>query len=630
MGFIILMKILTLHCDFIRFKPVRKAIKEAEAIEKKETEVKDALVVLTAVEKSDEDKPSAIVDGLIANIKDVAKKVKTKKVVLYPYAHLSASLASPKAAMQILKDATKKLRKSFKVTAAPFGWYKQFNIQCKGHPLSELSREITAEIEIKKGKEAKEKKEIEKEGIMKEILIILPDGQIKKRKEIDKKEYENVEIVIKDELGERKSGGKEPLHLKLMKQLEIAGVENRVSDAGNLRYLPKGEFVVELLKDLCWNIFVGRLNALPTKTPCIISKEDAGAKWMMEKFPERLYKVMPGREEKKQEFYLRPACDYGTFSIFKDATISYKNLPLLLYEFEDNSWRYEQRGELLGMYRIRNFMMADLHTMCADLDQAFIEYEKQIREFAIQIYYELGFKPVAIILNCKRDFFDKYKKNFQEWAKNSRLPIVIKLFSVMKTYKVAWADVVAFDNLKRCMELTTVQLDTESSKHWNIAYIGKDNKKRFPLFLHTGIGIDRTIAALLENAAALKIPQFALWLCPTQVRIVPVSERYVTEAVDIARDLNEKQFVRADVDDRNLHVEKKIFEAEQEWIPYVLCLGKRELEKGVLTVRIRSTGEKEKEMKPAEFKKIVKEAIADMPFKPLPSPMLLSKRPKFV
>ncbi|UZE94189.1 MAG: threonine--tRNA ligase [Candidatus Pacearchaeota archaeon] len=620
------MKILTLHCDYIRFKPVKKAISKPEEIKKGAREIKECLVVLSAVEKKDEKYKDAIVKNLITEVRDIAKQVKAKKIVLYPYVHLTSEPSSPSTALYILKQAEKKLSKTkLKVVRAPFGWYKEFEIKCKGHPLSELSREISIEEVAKK-----EKEEIKGEGKMKELFVILPTGEIKKKKQVSKKEYPEIKIVIKDELGERKKEGKEPPHLRLMRTMEIASHETRVSDAGNLRYLPKGKLIVDLIKDLCREVFVVRLGGMPTKTPCIVSKEDPGAKWMMEQFPERLYKVLPGRAEKRQEFYLRPACDYGTLSILKDASISYKNLPFGLYEFENDSWRYEQRGELLGMYRIRNFMMADLHTMCADINQAFREYEKQIKQFAIQIYYEIGFKPVAVVLNCKEDFFKKYKKQFVEWVKIFKMPIIVKLFSVMKTYKIAWVDVVALDNLKRSMEVTTVQLDTETPKHWDITYTGKDNKKHYPIILHTGIGIDRTIAAILENAASQKNPILPFWLSPTQVRIVPISEKFIEQAQDLAVELNEEEpFVRADIDDRPLHVERRILEAEQEWVPYIVCIGKRELDKQVLSVRTRITG-KVKEMKAKEFKKILQEGQGGMPWKPLPLPKLLSKRPKFV
>ncbi|MBI4981515.1 threonine--tRNA ligase [Candidatus Woesearchaeota archaeon] len=143
------MKILTIHADFIEFESKKKAIKDAEEIPEKagKKRIEECLVVFTAVEKRDESNIPGTVQQYLKEIKDIASQVKAVNIVLYPYAHLSSSLSAPKKAEEALKEAEKLLSadKSFKVTRAPFGWYKSFNISCKGHPLSELSREFTAE-----------------------------------------------------------------------------------------------------------------------------------------------------------------------------------------------------------------------------------------------------------------------------------------------------------------------------------------------------------------------------------------------------------------------------------------------------------------------------------------------------
>jgi len=149
------MKILAIHSDYLNFEPKKKAIKDAEEVDKKEVKVKDCLVVFSAVEKNDEKNPEEVLKKYIKEIENIAKQVKTKNIVLYPYAHLSSNLANPNVAVKILKDAEKGLKK-YNITRAPFGWYKSFEIKCKGHPLSELSREISVEKAGKK-KQAVEK-----------------------------------------------------------------------------------------------------------------------------------------------------------------------------------------------------------------------------------------------------------------------------------------------------------------------------------------------------------------------------------------------------------------------------------------------------------------------------------------
>ena len=156
------MKILFLHVDYIKFKPLKKALKSMESLsekEKEEKEMKDCLVALTAVEKRDEN-VEKIVFEFVKNIKEVAEDVKTNKIVLYPYAHLSSNLSSPDRAVKVLDEAESKLKKEkFEVSRAPFGYYKEFELKVKGHPLSELSREIVIGEEEEKKETPKKRKE---------------------------------------------------------------------------------------------------------------------------------------------------------------------------------------------------------------------------------------------------------------------------------------------------------------------------------------------------------------------------------------------------------------------------------------------------------------------------------------
>src|SRR3989338_581097 len=125
------MKILTIHSDYIKFKAVKKAIKDIPEADKTEKTVKECLVVLTAVEKKDENNKEAIVKKLVHEIKDISSQLKTDNIVLYPYAHLSNNLANPKDAVAILDLAETELKKEFKVTKSSFGWYKEFELKTK-------------------------------------------------------------------------------------------------------------------------------------------------------------------------------------------------------------------------------------------------------------------------------------------------------------------------------------------------------------------------------------------------------------------------------------------------------------------------------------------------------------------
>src|SRR3989338_6038032 len=173
------MKLLLIHADFIEFKIKEKAIQAAEEFEEKESRTEDCLVVFTAVEKADEKDPNKAADMLVSEIEDVAMQVKAENVVLYPYAHLSSNLAIPSVAKDVLKMARKKLQDKFSVSYAPFGWYKEFNIKTKGHPLSELSRELNVDTIGDKHKEGDVSEAVKKEEQLKsEWYIIEPDGKL--------------------------------------------------------------------------------------------------------------------------------------------------------------------------------------------------------------------------------------------------------------------------------------------------------------------------------------------------------------------------------------------------------------------------------------------------------------------
>ena len=142
------MKLLAIHSDFIEFKAKKKAFKKAEEDVSKEVErVEECLVIFTAAESSDEAGAAKVLENYVAEVKSISEQVNCNKIVLYPYAHLSSDLSNPSFALKIMQDAEKELKKSkdYEVYRAPFGWYKSFNISCKGHPLSELSRKIGCE-----------------------------------------------------------------------------------------------------------------------------------------------------------------------------------------------------------------------------------------------------------------------------------------------------------------------------------------------------------------------------------------------------------------------------------------------------------------------------------------------------
>jgi threonyl-tRNA synthetase len=188
--------------------------------------------------------------------------------------------------------------------------------------------------------------------------------------------------------------------------------------------------------------------------------------------------------------------------------------------------------------------------------------------------------------------------------------------------------------MDKATALSTVQVDHENGKRYEIKYIDKEGKKRYPILLHCSPSgaIERVIYALLEFAAMDekkgKVPSLPLWLSPIQVRLLPISDKHVEKCVEIAN-IMKANGVRADVDDTSSTLDKKVLNAEQSWVPYICVVGDKELKSGKLSVRLRVEKEK-KEMGLDEIIKEINEKCNGMPKADNSLPVLLSKRPIFV
>lgn len=209
-------------------------------------------------------------------------------------------------------------------------------------------------------------------------------------------------------------------------------------------------------------------------------------------------------------------------------------------------------------------------------------------------------------------------------------PALVEVWEERFFYFVAKFELNFIDNAKKAACLSTVQIDVENSERFGIDYIDRHNVKARPL-LHTSVSdsVDRNVYALLEHQARLmakgKKAQWPTWLAPTQVRLVPISERHTAGAPALADRLP----FRVDVDDRDSRVSKKVREAEKQWVPYTVVVGDREVDgEGTLTVRPR-VGERF-EATLVELTARLDAEVQGKPSRPLNGPRLLSRQPIFV
>lgn len=616
------MRILLIHADSLEFE-VKQPTPVAEEVpaEKRSGRLDEVLVVFAAAEEDDEGKTAELSKRAAKEIADVAGKVKAERVAIYPYAHLSPSLAPPKAAVELLDAAAKELRSlGLEVHRLPFGWYKAFKLSCKGHPLSELSRTISAEAE-------EEAEEIE--GVQSRRIVLTPEGE---EHELDLSNVDACvplvknpslrQLVLSEELG--KKCGEEPAHIKLMRRLELVDYEP-ASDSGHFRFYPNGALIKGLLEDRAVQL-AEEMGASRIETPVLYRADEPDIAEQATKFRQKDYKIkLPNKL-----LLLRFAGDFGLFKIMKNTGMSHRQLPIRIFELSP-SFRLEQSGECVGLKRLRAFTMPDIHCFCKDLVQGMEEYERLFRAYA-KIFNAMG-ADFVVAFRVVEDFYRQNKDFVIKLLKAVKRPALIELLAERKHYWVLKHEFQVIDSVGGNAQLATVQLDLEDSERYGIQYVDESGQKRGCIILHSSMGsIERWIYAMLEEAAkaqkAGKVPALPLWLSPTQVRLIPLADRHLKVCKKMEEEL-EKHRIRVDVDDRGETVGKKVRDAEREWVHYILVLGDKEIKRKSFPVRARGR----KALKNMTMKALAAEIAKrtkGMPFRPLALPSSLSMRPIFV
>jgi threonyl-tRNA synthetase len=622
------MRILQLHSNFIEYKPVQKEIAMAEEAEKKPVRLEEIVVLFTAVEEGDDE---TIAQKAIDEVQAFLEKLKVNRVIIYPYAHLSSNLAKPTEALRIVK-AMEAYAKEKRIEAhrAPFGWNKQFTISIKGHPLAEQFRVyIVAERKEKEGKEEKVSEAAEAEEKLESFWFILtPDGNMTPVEDFNFKGHENLEKFAKYEISKVRASQQMPPHVLLMKRLEIADYEMG-SDPGNIRWYPKGRLIKSLLEQLV-TAKMSEYGAMEVETPIMYDFHHPSLADYLNRFPARQYLL----KTEDKELFLRFAACFGQFLMVHDTQFSYKHMPLKIYELTRYSFRREKSGEVVGLRRLRAFSMPDCHAFCTDLEQA--KEESMIRfKLSEQILEEIGLSKddYEAAIRFTKEFYEENEKFIASLAKTFGKPVLVEMWKERFFYfRLKW-DFNFIDNQNKAAALSTDQIDVENAKRYDINYVDEKGEKHHPLILHCSPSgaIERDVYALLEKAYKEqqegKAPMLPLWLSPTQIRLIPISEKFTDDVERMTKKI-EEHCIRVDIDDRQMTLQKRVREAEMEWVPYVLVVGQREIESGLLPIRDRKTGEMRK-LKLVELIGEIEHAIKGKPFKPLPLPKVLSKRPQF-
>ncbi|HPR41950.1 MAG TPA: threonine--tRNA ligase [Candidatus Methanofastidiosa archaeon] len=616
------MRILALHSDYIKYE-VTKKTKFAEEIDEglKSNGMEECLTVFTSVEKDDMSDMDAMVLEASDQVRDIARQVKVDSIFIYPYVHLTSNPSSPEFAKEFFPLFEKELSKDFKVKRSPFGYYKAFEVSCKGHPLSELSREI--HISKERPEEVVSEALASEEAIRSQWYILTPEGELTAVEDFDFNTHDNLKKFVDYEITGTRAADKEPPHVEIMKRLELVDYEPG-SDSGNLRWYPKGALIKRLLEQRVSEV-IQAYGGMEVETPIMYDYEHPKLSRYLHRFPARQYTVMSG----DNRFFLRFAACFGQYLIKHDMTISYRNLPLKLYELTHFSFRREQKGELSGLRRLRAFTMPDMHTLVEDMDGAKEEFMNQYRECIkwmndLDVNYEAGIRFV-------RDFYEQNEDFAKELVRELGRPVLLEMWNERPFYFVMKFEFNFVDAINKASALSTVQIDIENTERFDIKYVDEDGREKYPLMLHASIpgAIERNVYALLEQAYMNSMkgekPMLPVWLSPTQVRLIPINEEMIPHCQDMACKMPR---IRVDIDDRSESLGKRIRGAEKEWVPYIIVVGEKEVETGKLPVRVRATGE-QVAMDLDELVCEISSKSEGLPYRGLPLPFFLSKRARF-
>ena len=269
--------------------------------------------------------------------------------------------------------------------------------------------------------------------------------------------------------------------------------------------------------------------------------------------------------------------------------------------------------------------------MCRDVEQAKQEALKRFK-LSIDVINGLGLtmSDIEMAIRFTDDFYNSNKEFVNELIKMLGKPALVEKWKERFFYFIMKWEFNFIDNLDKASALSTDQIDVENGARYNIFFVDEDGTKKNPIILHNSPSgaVERVIYALLEKAARIQktngIPILPLWLSPTQIRVLPVSQEYLNYCEKLVEQLESNQ-IRVDLDDRDETLGKRIREAETEWIPYILVVGEKEVKGSKISVRDRAAGNV-REISIQELIDEIKNEIRDKPFMQLNMPKYLSKR----
>ncbi len=400
-------------------------------------------------------------------------------------------------------------------------------------------------------------------------------------------------------------------HRKVGKELELFAFSQRVGQGLPL-WLPKGTMLRERLENFLKSV-QKRYGYLPVMTPHIGQKELYVTSGHYAKYGKDSFQPINTPQE-GEEFLLKPMNCPHHCEIYKTKPRSYKDMPLRLAEF-GTVYRYEQSGELHGLTRVRGFTQDDAHIFCRP-DQLKEEFIKVI-DIVLYIFKTLNFNDFTAQISLRdKENREKYIGSDENWEKAEQAIIEASkekgLETVVEYGEAAFygpkLDFMVKDAIGRKWQLGTIQVDYNLPERFDLDYIGSDDKKHRPVMIHRAPfgSMERFIAVLIEHTGG----KFPLWLTPEQAVLLPISEKYNDYAKKVAEFLNNHD-IRASIDDRNETIGKKIRENELKRVPFLLIVGEKEADAGLVSVRKQGEGDVGA-MSASDFAAMIEKEVNDL------------------
>ncbi|MFI3289778.1 MAG: threonine--tRNA ligase [Rikenellaceae bacterium] len=397
-------------------------------------------------------------------------------------------------------------------------------------------------------------------------------------------------------------------HRKLGKELELFAFSQRVGQGLPL-WLPKGAALRDRLEGFLRKV-QREYGYQQVMTPVIGNKELYVTSGHYAKYGKDSFQPIHTPDE-TEEFLLRPMNCPHHCEIYKFKPRSYKDLPIRLAEF-GNVYRYEQTGELHGLTRVRGFTQDDAH-MFVRPDQLLEEFMNVI-DIVLYIFKTLKFENYTAQISLRDPSnTEKYIGSDENWEKAEQAIIQASaakgLITTTETGEAAFygpkLDFMVKDAIGRKWQLGTIQVDYNLPERFDLTYKGADDKLHRPIMIHRAPfgSMERFVAVLLEHTGG----KFPLWLSPDQAVVLPISEKYNDYAEKVSKMLN-RWDIRTQVDDRNEKIGRKIRDNEMKRIPYLLIVGEKEMEGGLVSVRMQGDGDKG-QMSVKEFANYIAEQV---------------------